>query len=81
MTETRLGAPADPIHQACADDTSWSRVNAAEAFQGVLTPLNYTVLAIPVELGSREALQDMGLFSASEVVFPDVVDKRLAGIF
>jgi pyruvate,water dikinase len=36
---------------------------------------------MPVELGSRQAMQDMGLFSASEVVFPDVVDKRLGGIF
>ena len=81
MSEIRLGTSADPIHQACADDTAWSRVNAAEAFQGVLTPLNYTVLAMPVEVGSREAMQDMGLFSAREVDFPDEVDKRLAGIF
>ena len=80
MTEPRRDA-ADPIHQACADDTPWSRVNAAEAFQGVLTPLNYTVLAMPVELGSRQAMHDMGLFSASEVVFPNVADERLGGIF
>src|SRR5882757_1589360 len=74
-------APSVLHHVSALPDIAWTRVNAAEALPGLLTPLGWTFWDARVELALRGAFADMGVLRASEVVVPAFVDDRFTAVF
>ena len=60
---------------------AWTRVNAAEALPGLLTPLGWTFWDARVELALRGAFADMGVLTEQEVIVPPSMDDRFTAIF
>lgn len=68
-------------HVTALPTTAWTRVNAAEALPGLLTPLGWTFWDERVELALRGAFADMGVLRTDEVVVHPDVDHRFTAIF
>jgi pyruvate,water dikinase len=68
-------------HVSARPDVAWTRVNAAEALPGLLTPLGWTFWDERVELALRGAFADMGVLRESEVVVHPTMDQRFTAIF
>jgi pyruvate,water dikinase len=68
-------------HVSRLPDAAWTRVNAAEALPGMLTPLGWTFWDARVELALRGAFADMGVLKRSEVTVPASMDERFTAIF
>jgi pyruvate,water dikinase len=68
-------------HVSALAGVAWTRVNAAEALPGLLTPLGWTFWDSRVELALRGAFADMGVLKASEVTVPATMDERFTAIF
>jgi pyruvate,water dikinase len=74
-------APSVLHHVSALPDAAWTRVNAAEALPGLLTPLGWTFWDDRVELALRGAFADMGVLRESEVVVHSTMDERFTAIF
>jgi pyruvate,water dikinase len=74
-------APNVLHHVSALPDAAWTRVNAAEALPGLLTPLGWTFWDERVELALRGAFADMGVLRESEVVVHPSMDQRFTAIF
>lgn len=72
----------DPIDipPAVRCTTLWSVANTSEAFPGTLTPLGWTFVGEAMEIGSRQALIDIGAITKREL-HPTGYDDRISGIF
>ena len=68
-------------HVSGLPDAAWTRVNAAEALPGLLTPLGWTFWDARVELALRGAFADMGVLQEREVVVPATMDERFTAVF
>lgn len=75
MTDT------NPIHEPGGPKVAWSRVNIAEAFPGVLTPLNWTFLHDVTTLAVRETYYKIGAWPKSVIATSARPDDDLWGIF
>jgi pyruvate,water dikinase len=71
----------DPYHEISGPNTSWSRVNAAEAVVGVQTPLSLTFWDTAGEMGFRIAYVRMGLIGRSGLEVPATIDEQCIGFF
>lgn len=58
----------------------WTTVNAAEAIQGVPSPLTYSWYNVAGELGLRHCFADLGVLPMSAVALPDNADERFISI-
>src|SRR5258707_6190949 len=76
-----LGLPSVLHHRTARPGVAWTRVNAAEALPGLLTPLGWTFWDARVELALRGAFADMGVLTEREVVLPATMDERFTVIF
>lgn len=72
---------ADPLHTSDAGDSWWSTTNLSEAFPGVLTPLDWSVIGPAVERGTRGALVAIGALPSAEADVPDAPADRAFGVF
>ena len=79
--EDALEAPSILHHVSALPAAAWTRVNAAEALPGLLTPLGWTFWDERVELALRGAFADMGVLRESEVVVHPTMDERFTAIF
>lgn len=79
MDSRRAGA--DPLHTADAGDSWWSTTNLSEAFPGVLTPLDWSVIGPAVERATRGALVAIGALPRAEAEVPDPAGERVFGVF
>lgn len=70
-----------PVHTVSAPTTRWSRVNYAEAIQGVQTPLGWTFWEHVMERAVRRAFGDIGTFTRDDVPAPDSPDRKTCGAF
>jgi pyruvate,water dikinase len=70
----------NPLHSEAGPDTTWTTVNTAEAMPGVQTPLSWTFWADPLELAMRGSFCDIGVLRNDEVIAPQRIDDRYAGI-
>jgi pyruvate,water dikinase len=68
-------------HVTALPHAAWTRVNAAEALPGMLTPLGWTFWDERVELALRGAFADMGVLREDEVVVHPTMDRRFTAIF
>jgi phosphohistidine swiveling domain-containing protein len=68
-------------HVSKLSAAAWTRVNAAEALPGLLTPLGWTFWDARVELALRGAFADMGVLSERDVIVPPTMDERFTAIF
>jgi pyruvate,water dikinase len=68
-------------HVSQLPGAAWTRVNAAEALPGLLTPLGWTFWDARVELALRGAFADMGVLKSGEVIVPSSMDERFTAIF
>lgn len=59
-------AQFDPLHQLSSSSTLWSRSNLGEAMPGVPTPLTWTIRSRSENLGTRQAVVDLGAFAAGK---------------
>lgn len=71
----------DPLHTPAAGDSWWSTTNLSEAFPGVLTPLDWTVIGPAVERATRGALVSIGALPPSEGDVPDDPAERTFAVF
>jgi phosphohistidine swiveling domain-containing protein len=71
----------DPLHTPAAGDSWWSTTNLSEAFPGVLTPLDWTVIGPAVERATRGALVSVGALPPSEADVPEDPAERTFAIF
>lgn len=74
-------APSVLHHVSALPDAAWTRVNAAEALPGLLTPLGWTFWDKQVELALRGAFADMGVLRRGEVVVHPTMDERFTAVF
>jgi pyruvate,water dikinase len=83
MTET--GTPTaesrNPLHMHSGGSTRWTRVNFAEAVQGVQKPLDWAFWEQGLELSLREVFFRMGALPRGQATIPESVDQRFSGIF
>jgi phosphohistidine swiveling domain-containing protein len=68
-------------HVSRLSGAAWTRVNAAEALPGLLTPLGWTFWDTRVELALRGAFAEMGVLKEREVIVPPTMDERFTAIF
>jgi phosphohistidine swiveling domain-containing protein len=85
MTD-RLGlafgaAASNPLHMISGPDTRWTRVNFAEAVQGVQKPLDWGFWEQGLEVSLRTNFVRMGALSRGRAAIPVLVDERFSGIF
>lgn len=78
--ELDLTAP-NPMHERCLPGDAWSTVNAAENYQGVMSPLGYTYWMGIAELGITGCFYDLGVLKSSDVKIGASPGERNAGIF
>ena len=71
----------DPLQTVASPESHWGTTNLAEAYPGVLTPLDWTVVGPATERGTRGALHAIGALPASETDVPEPVDERIFGVF
>lgn len=71
----------DPLHTPDAGDSWWSTTNLSEAFPGVLTPLDWSVIGPAVERGTRGALVAIGVLSSAQADVPAAPAERAFGVF
>jgi pyruvate,water dikinase len=71
----------DPIDTHGGPTTFWTRVNAAEALPGVITPLTWTFYAPTSERSVRTAFAELGVLRRSEITWPADPDQRFIGVF
>lgn len=71
----------DPIDTHGGPSTFWTRVNAAEALPGVITPLTWTLYAPVCEISIRTAFAELGVLRRSEICWPQDPDQRFIGVF
>jgi pyruvate,water dikinase len=71
----------DPIDTHGGPATFWTRVNAAEALPGVITPLTWTFYARASEISVRTAFAELGVLRRSEITWPADPDQRFIGVF
>jgi pyruvate,water dikinase len=70
-----------PVHTRSAPDTRWSRVNYAEAIQGVQTPLGWTFWDLVMESAVRRAFGNLGALPTDQVPPPADPNKRTSAAF
>ena len=71
----------DTIHLESGPDTTWSRVNVAEAMPGVQTPMSWSMWESAGERAFRIAYVQLGFLPRSALSVPDDVNQRFNGIF
>ena len=77
-----IGEPSNAVHHVSSSESiAWTRVNAAEALPGLLTPLGWTFWDERVELALRGAFADMGVLREAEITVPPHVDERMTAVF
>jgi len=79
--DTPTAEPGNPLHMLSGEDTRWTRVNFAEAVQGVQKPLDWAFWEQGLELSLREVFFRMGALPRGRAAIPEVVDQRFSGIF
>jgi pyruvate,water dikinase len=73
---------SDPLHRPGESaDTAWTLVNIAEAFPGVVTPLNWTFIHEPSTVAARETFHRIGAFPRSVVGTSERPDDDIWSIF
>ncbi|HEX3610092.1 MAG TPA: PEP-utilizing enzyme [Sporichthyaceae bacterium] len=72
---------SDPLDTLGGPDTFWTRVNAAEALPGVITPLTWTFYARASEVSVRTAFAELGVLRRAEIGWPRDPDQRFIGVF
>jgi pyruvate,water dikinase len=70
-----------PVHTISAPDTRWSRVNFAEAIQGVQTPLGWTFWDVAMETSVRRAFGNLGALGGKDVAPPSSPDEKMSSAF
>ena len=60
----------DPLHDCSTATEHWTTANVGEAMPGVVTPLSWTVFAPAIEHTYRRTMQDMGVFTPTELPWP-----------
>jgi pyruvate,water dikinase len=70
-----------PVHTVSAPGTRWSRVNFAEAIQGVQTPLGWTFWDLVMETSVRRAFGAIGALPGRAVPPPDSPDEKISAAF
>lgn len=78
---TEHASAADPLHTPEPGDSWWSTTNLAEAFPGVLTPLDWSLVGPGVERGTRGALVAIGALPQAEGEMPTSPADRAFGVF
>src|SRR5580692_7457880 len=82
MTAVDVAERPNVLHHVSGlPGAAWTRVNAAEALPGLLTPLGWTFWDARVELALRGAFADMGVLKEREVIVPATMDERFTAIF
>jgi pyruvate,water dikinase len=82
MREVGAAERSNVLHHVSGlSGAAWTRVNAAEALPGLLTPLGWTFWDARVELALRGAFADMGVLREREVKVPATMDERFTAIF
>lgn len=71
----------DPLTDASAPGTCWTRSNMAEVTPGILTPAGWSFYGRIVDLSSRLGFAELGVLPKSATDYPDDVNQRLIGIF
>ncbi|WP_280341999.1 PEP/pyruvate-binding domain-containing protein [Nocardia neocaledoniensis] len=71
----------DPLQTREPGDSWWSTTNLSEAFPGVLTPLDWSVIGPAVERATRGALVRIGALPQSEAEVPIDPADRAFGVF
>ena len=80
MAEVRRGQ-VDDLTDRSNDGVLWSRVNAAEAAPGVMTPMTWTYYVYILELAARAGFVSMGIIPAAAGRYPIAVEERMFGCF
>jgi pyruvate,water dikinase len=70
----------DLLDQPLGPTRTWTRVNNAEAFPGVPTPLTWDLIGRPADEAATLAWIRLGVFPRSMAVYPDNVDDRFVAI-
>ncbi|HEY1972050.1 MAG TPA: hypothetical protein VGH89_29110, partial [Pseudonocardia sp.] len=70
-----------PVHTVSAPDTRWSRVNFAEAIQGVQTPLGWTFWDLVMETSVRGAFGAIGALPRRAVPVPNSPEQKISAAF
>jgi pyruvate,water dikinase len=70
-----------PVHTISAPETRWSRVNFAEAIQGIQTPLGWTFWDLAMETSVRRAFGNLGALSGKDVAPPTSPDDKMSSAF
>lgn len=71
----------DPLTNASAPGTCWTRSNMAEVTPGILTPAGWSFYGRIVDLSSRLGFAELGVLPKSHAAYPDDVNQRLIGTF
>lgn len=74
-------AADDPLHTTAGPGSHWSTTNLAEAYPGVMTPLDWTLVGPATERATRRALGAIGALGSDEEDVPADPDKRIFGVF
>jgi pyruvate,water dikinase len=76
-----IGVSDDVLHRPGRATTRWTRVNAAEAIPGVLTPLSWELWGTGSERAARGGFVDLGILPRAELKIPPSIDDRYTSIF
>jgi phosphohistidine swiveling domain-containing protein len=71
----------DTLHLDSGPDTTWSRVNVAEAMPGVQTPMSWSMWESAGERAFRIAYVELGFLPRSALSVPNDVNQRFNAIF
>jgi pyruvate,water dikinase len=71
----------DPLHRPGSVGTAWTMINIAEAFPGVMTPLNWTFMHECTTLAVRETFHRIGAYPRSVEALSADPDEDLWSIF
>lgn len=72
---------SSPVHTVSAPHTRWSRVNFAEAIQGVQTPLGWTFWDLAMETAVRRSFGNLGALPTSQVPPPTDPNLKISAAF
>ena len=71
----------DALTERSPADVLWSRVNTAETFPGVVTPITWSMYGEALEWACRLGFNDLGIIPKSATGYGEVPGERLLGIF
>jgi pyruvate,water dikinase len=71
----------DNLHWESGPDTTWSRVNVAEAIPGVQTPMSWSMWESAGERAFRISYVQLGFLPRSALSVPDDINERFNAVF